>query len=796
MADRKFKKAIVFALVLSMMMPLGSMAASSSEDEATTATADAAAASEGDSSEKPEKEEKESKLTERISDEEAIALETCEQVASNDYLTMYMDSKNDRWGVKVNKSGAFFWSSPINVRAEETIVDPVKNSMMKDTKRQQIASSCAIRVGDLRQEKRTESPAPVYSNKASIKYTKENDGIAIKYNYKGQGVSFTMHVKLEDDHVYAYVDSADVVEENTSSTDGMILTKLLIAPSFGAVSIENMDGSESEGYMIVPDGSGAVIKYNNGRQNYAQYSQKIYGRDYTPVPLTAPRVTEQAFLPVIASVSGKNGFVAVASDGDANVYAKAKVGRQDNQVYNNVYFEFEAKSTDSFFMSGDNSNKINVFEKGDIKTPRFGVKYYPISLDRDINYADCAEVYRNYLIKEKGLTSSVSANDNKFYVDFYGGVLKRTSILGLPFNLKTEITGFDQAGEIISKLRDLGVGDAVVDYNDWTNNSIKKKISVSASASGTLGGNGDLKDLMGTSGVDLFPSMDNFTMESGTWGYLTFTNTATRISNAYSRQVEYSPAYGVALNGVSPALVAPGTYVDIFDDMIDSYKDKGYDKIGFGKLSRGLVSDFSTKNGASRNDAMNILIDGYKRAKEEIGSVICDGANAYLIPYASQITDIPVYSSGYNLVDYDIPFYQMVVHGYVPYATKAINASSSTGETFMLALAAGSAVHYDMTYVESSELQDTAYNDLYYTNYEGWLEMSANQYKIANELLAPVSDMIISKYEISEDGNVFTTTYTKDGKDVVVEVDKANMTAKCNGKTIDLADAIEGGAEG
>ena len=193
---------------------------------------------------------------------------------------------------------------------------------------------------------------------------------------------------------------------------------------------------------------------------------------------------------------------------------------------------------------------------------------------------------------------------------------------------------------------------------------------------------------------------------------------------------------------------------------------------------------------------MNILIDGYKRAKEEIGSVICDGANAYLIPYASQITDIPVYSSGYNLVDYDIPFYQMVVHGYVPYATKAINASSSTGETFMLALAAGSAVHYDMTYVESSELQDTAYNDLYYTNYEGWLEMSANQYKIANELLAPVSDMIISKYEISEDGNVFTTTYTKDGKDVVVEVDKANMTAKCNGKTIDLADAIEGGAEG
>ena len=793
MADRKMKKAIVFALVLAMMMPLGSMAASSSEDEAAPPAETAAPADGGEQQE--EKPEKEANLAEWITDEEAAALKTCEEVAKNDYMTLMMDSRNDRWGVKL-KDGSYFWSSPINVRAEDTIVDPVKNTMMKPVKRNQIASSSAMRVGDLRQEKRSESATPVYSTKAKVKYTKENGGFSVNYNYASEGVSYTMHVKLEDDHIYAYVDSADIVEENTSTVDGKILTKLLIAPSFGAVSVENRDGTESEGYMIVPDGSGAVIKYNNGKQTYAEYVQQVYDRDYTPVPLSAPRVTEQAYLPVIASVWGKQGFVAIASDGDSNVYARAKVSRQDNQVYNNCYFEFEAKSTDSFFLSGDNSNKINVFEKGNIKTPRFGVKFYPISLDTDINYADCAAVYRNYLIKEKGLTVSDSIKDNSFYVDFYGGVLKRTSILGIPFKLKTEITGFEQAGEIINKLNGLGVENTVVNYNDWTNNSIKKKISVSSSASGTLGGNGDLKDLMGTANVDLFPSIDNFTMESGTWGYMTFSNTATRISNEYSRQVKYSPAYGVALKGVSPALVSPRTYVDIFEDMIDSFKDRDYKSIGFGKFSTKLVSDFSTKNGASRYDTMNIILDGYKKAQSDVGSILCDGANSYLIPYASQITNIPVYSSGFNITDYDIPFYQMAIHGYVPYSTKPINASSSTGETFMLALAAGSGVHYDFTYAESSTLKDTDYDKYYYTNYEGWIDMAAKQYNISKELLAPVADMTISKYEISEDGSVITTTYSKDGKNVVVEIDKAKLTAKIDGKTIDMADAIEGGVEG
>lgn len=800
MHNKSYKKAIVFALVLTMLTPLGSMAASSTADDAekeasTTGATDTGADESSDDADAEDSKDKDDELPEPITDEEAVALETCEEVASNDNFILYADEENERLGLYVKSSGSYWWTSPINVMADDTIIDEAKGKTMKSAQRKQIASSLAIKIGDLRQEKRTESPAPIYSTKARQTWKTEANGIAVTYKYSSEGVSITTHYELCEDNLYVYVDTSEIEEENTSTLDGKVLTKLQICPSFGAAPAKDVNGNATEGYMIVPDGSGAVIEYNNGKTNYSEYSQQIYGRDYTSVPLNAPRVTEQAYMPVLATVSGKSGLVAVVSDGDANVYAKAMVSGQDKQAYNSCYFEFETRSQDAFFMSGDNSNKITVFEKNGIKTERFGIRYYPVDKEEDVNYADCAEVYRNYLINNKGLNVKTEASANDLYLDLFGGVMKQTSIIGLPFNLKTEITGFDQAQKIVDRFKENGVESMVVNYNDWTNDSIKNEISTKAKPSGTLGGSDAFESFINAENVDVFPSMNNFTMDSGSWGFSTFKNTAIRVSNAYSRQSTYSPAFGVPMSGVSPALLAPNSYIKVFDQMVESYKDESLNKVGFGDYSTKLVSDFSKKNQSSRNDTMNTIVEGYKKAAENVGSILCDGANAYVLPYASQVTNVPVYSSGFNLTDFDIPFYQMVIHGYVPYSTKPINASSNTGETFMLALASGSGIHYDMVYEDAAILKDTEYDELYYTNYEGWVDMASKQYSYAQQILSGVADMTISKYEVSEDGNVLTTTYSKDGKDVVVEVNKSAETASVDGKVYDLGDAIEGGNE-
>lgn len=791
MHNKTYKKAIVFALVLTMLMPLGSMAA---DDAADKTKSDSASVSTTEKT-SDQKEDDEDEV-QPITDEEAIALESCEEVASNDNFILYADEENDRLCLFVKSSKKYWWTSPINVQSDNTIIDVSKNSTMKPAVRKQIASSLAIRVGDLRQEKRSES-SPTYSSKAKIKYDKEENGVAITYDYvnKDINVKLVVHYVLEDDNLYVYADTSEIEEKDTNAVDGRILTKILLCPQFGAVSATDIDGNPTEGYMIVPDGSGAVINYNNGKTNYSSYSHQVYGRDYTTVPSNAPHVNEQAYLPVLATVSGKSGIIAVATDGDANVTAKAQVSGQNKQAYNSCYFEFETRGSDSFYMSGgDRSNEITVFEKnGDIKGKRFGIKYFPLDKDEDINYADCAEVYRNYLIETKGLTSKVTDDKTNFYVDLFGGVMKTKSIVGVPVSLKTEITGFSQASEIIDKLKNNGIENIVANYNDWTNESIKNEVSTEVEPSGTLGGDDEFFDFINNSGAEVYPSMNNFKMDSGRLGYMTLTSTAIRISNAYSRQSSYSPAFGVAEKGVSPALIAPNVYNKIFDEMTESYKDNGLKTIGFGDYSTKLVSDHSKKDPYSREKTMETIIAGYEKASKEVGSILADSANAYIIPYASHITNVPVYSSGYNVTDLDIPFYQMVIHGYVPYSTKPINASSSSDETFLLALASGSAIHYDMTYEEAAELKDTEYDDLYYSNYEGWLESASKQYKISNEVLSGVAGMTISKYEVSDDKKTITTTYTNDSENVVIVIDKSAGTATVDGKVIELSDAIEGG---
>lgn len=835
MQNKNYKKVLTFALVLSMMMPIGSVAADSETDSlaadsaATDSSATDSAADDSsepddeagaadDSSEDPEGadaeddtdadsedtdedsddaesgdedtgDEEEEEPVVLLTDEEALA--SCEKIAENDNLILYLNEENDNACFQVKSTGKCWWFTPINAENDPTPISE-DGDTMKSGQIGQAQSMSALNIGDLRQEKRTELPAPAYSYKASTSYKQETNGFAVTFDYGvSYGVKYTVHYELKENSLYCYVDTSEIIEKDSESEEGKATTKIILNPYIGAVSGLNIDGSPTEGYMIVPDGSGAVINYNNGKTNYASYSQKIYGRDYTAVPLNAPRVTEQAYMPVMATVNGNDGLVTVVTEGEANVTAYAQVSGQNKQAYNNCYFEFETRSSDEFFMSGTDTNKITVFEKYGIKTDRFGLEYFPIDSDEGVNYADCAEVYRNYLIERKGLTQKTEANASDLYVDTYGAVLKEESVIGIPITMKKRLTTFSQASDIISQLNSAGVDSITMNYNDWTNKSIKNQVSTKAKASGKLGSTDDFKNLNGD-GVTVYGSLNNFTMEKGSWGYFQLSNTAVRVSSAYSRQSSYSPAFGVAESGVSPALIAPNTYAKIFSETLESFTGSGIGSVGYGDWSTKLVSDFSKKNTSCRNDTMNTVISGYSSAADAGQSIIAAGANSYVLPYISAVTDVPVYSSGFNITDADIPFYQMVIHGYVPYSTKAINASSDTDRTFMLALAAGSNVNYDMIYEDADELIDTRDDDLYYSHYSGWLQMAADQYKVTKEVLAAVSDYTISDYAI--EGDVLTTTYSKDGQaDVVIEVDTKNCTVKTNGKTIDLS--AEGAVE-
>ncbi len=161
------------------------------------------------------------------------------------------------------------------------------------------------------------------------------------------------------------------------------------------------------------------------------------------------------------------------------------------------------------------------------------------------------------------------------------------------------------------------------------------------------------------------------------------------------------------------------------------------------------------------------------------------------MPYVSTITNIPLYSSNYDLFDYDVPFYQMVVHGYIPYTSKAINASSNAEELLLLSLMTGSGIHYEMMYATPNDFTDSDFDKLFYANYEGWLERAAEEYKLFNGIISSLSDKTIVKYDRLTE-KTFETTYS-DGTVIGVDID--NYTYTMNGQEYSLADSLRKGGD-
>ncbi|MFT3951854.1 MAG: DUF5696 domain-containing protein [Oscillospiraceae bacterium] len=796
----RIRKLIVCALVVTMLAPLGSLSAFSDDatTTATTGTTDATGDETGEATA-----ETGNGLPAKITDAQAVA--ACKEAMKNDQFIVYVDEENDRVGLFVIATGKYWWSTPINALADDTIIDKADNEPMNDERRERLLSNVVITYQSMKEKG---EPDTLYSgSKATVSYKISTNQITATYKFKkgsAQIADIPLVYTLDATGLTVSVDTANIVEKNNSTVDGYRLLEVSITPNFGAAPTTDIAGNPVEGYMVVPDGSGAIINYNNGKGHYQPYIQQLYGKDLTPVPATAPAVTKQAYLPVCATVSGNDGLVMIATDGDsfASIQANVSGDKTEKQSYNKVGYTFEVRSTDKYFMAGAGTEGLNVIEKGDIKTDRIAVKFCPVSNDAGVNVADVAQLYRNYLISTVGLTDKAEANKTSFYLDLYGGVLKQTSVLGIPFDLKTSMTSFSQSDEIIKMLKDSGISNIVTNLNDWTDNAIDQNISTKAEASDELGGEDDFSALINKyagSDVTIYPSLSNLTMAGSTWGYFTFSKTAVRISNSFSRQPEFSLNYKRALTGVTPALLTPTAYAKVFSQMIDSFSGNDLENIGFGGFSDTLSSDFSKKHSSSRDETMATIIKGYQDAQASKKSIIADEANAYILPYVDHITNVPVYSSNFDIEDASVPLYQMVVHGYIPYSTTAINASSNSSELFMLAIASGSGLHYDMIYEDAAKIKDTDYNKLFFANYKGWINTASAEYNAASEVLSKVSDMVITRYEIDPTTGVITTTYTsKDGaENVTIKVDQTKQSIDVDGVPYDVSGIIgEGGLQG
>lgn len=559
-------------------------------------------------------------------------------------------------------------------------------------------------------------------SKCRVSISEISGGACVTYDYYKTGIKYSVEYTQEKDYFKASIRTSEIVE----NSDRLVL-KISVLPLLGYAN------SDDDGYFVIPDGCGALIRFSDKKNSY---SQRVYGDNTALVPDKKTDDKKQIYLPCYGAVKNGNAFLAVASKGDSNVFINADTGD-----INTCNFSFVIRDTDNFSMT---DSDITVFESGNIQCDDIEVRYYPIE-KYNAGYSDIARKYREYIMEIYNLSPLSENNDIPLYINLYGGVEKETSVMGIPSDKKISLTEYSQAVDILENFSSNDIQNIVLSYYNWTDSQICQKIDTKAETSDILGTEKEFQKLIDYSeSAEIYPVIDNLKFSDKK-----FSDMTVRISGSYSRIAEYSPAYGIQdTSGNFLSLLSPKCFRKIYSELAENYS---YDGISLGELSVSLYGDYSREK-VSRYDTMNFVCESCETLDRKI---LAYGANAYMFPYVNHIAGVPAESSRFDIFDEDIPFYQMTIHGLIPYSSEAVNSMPNPDDYIRKSVAYGSYLLFDFIYENPSVLQGTDLEKYYYADYSGWSDIAVSAYKYNSGKLENVKNSFIEDYYISGE-NSFT----------------------------------------
>ncbi|UVI28304.1 DUF5696 domain-containing protein [Paenibacillus spongiae] len=607
----------------------------------------------------------------------------------------------------------------------------------------------------------------------SIGYTAEEaakdrgDGEAGEASADNPEFTVPLEYVLEDDHLVVKIPASEL-----KYTKSYPISSLHVLKHFGAAS------EKQEGYIFVPDGSGALIHLNSKRLNAEPYNLPVYGKDGTFDMKERTQQNEIARLPVFGMKQNDHAFLGIIENGDAMAEIAADIsGRNDS--YNTASAKFQIVSMDFYTLtSGTKTSSVPMFEtkpfQGDIT-----VRYAFLSGD-SASYPGMASLYRDYLVQAYGL-KKLPDGDAPFMLELLGAFPREKSFLGIPYEATESLTSYAEAEQVLRQLKEEGVGSIALRYIGWFNGGIHHGRPSSVKLVGALGGKSGFKSLADyakQNNVSFYP--DTALLQA----YKKPSRTATFLDRQTAKIYEYDPIHNVKNTAAFSHYIQSATGLDkLTDQFLASYTKLGIGGLSLRDLGSEVNSDFDPDHSISRQDALQASVKAAGKLKEQAGQLMVSGGNAYSLAYATQIVNAPTKSSRINLADEEIPFYQMALHGYIDLAGEPFNMSERQDPRYSLlkALETGSNVYYQWSYSPSSDVKDTPFNDMYALHYKDWFDEAVSLYAEANGILKQVRNKAITDHRILE-RNVVQTTF-EGGISIIVNYNKTAV--QVNGIRID-----------
>ncbi len=720
-----------------------------------------------------------------------------EEVASDGGLTLFADKSSGKIAVRNDKTG-FIWYSTPNDRQMDSATGAVLGSALDST--------LVVSYVNMENEARVASASQVSSHDCvadgSVQVETIDRGVRITYDFNSVGMRVPVEIQLDNGTMVARIPLADVLVNETfiaakrqegwtdEDVDAMLpsyLISLWLLPGFGA------QNSQANGYIFVPDGSGALVDFAPGYAAPAgRYSKRVYGEELAQSTVKLTEYGQQVYMPVFGTVVGSDGVCGIIEEGDtiANIEA---YGSSGTCGYTGVSASLYLRDLYSSYLYQGTSNEREVkrVSTNEVKTEQFRVRYTFLQ-DDAASYVGMAQLYRRYL-ETKGMQRKETTPS--FNVDLVGCVETEANFLGFSYMKKLPMTTFAQAEEILDAMQQAGMTDIHTRLLGWTNNGLKnRKASTTAKPLAKLGGRSKFLSLAekASAAGSFAPDVDLVHFQTSGNGIQARQMCVKTVFGLPAYQYSFMPSVLVYKNDVTPdrLLSAAGL------QKATALFQKNYAKLGMKNLSLSYITQELYSNFGKENVYRDEMVEQLTAVLQTYAAdwkLTGTASNAYTVPYLERVLDVPLDSSGYDFFDRDVPFYSMVFHGYAALAGSRMNHSYDMQQSFLKSVETGSELHFVGMYEDSAKLKETDYTEYYSTTYTLWLDKAAAFWKDYQPLLQRVQNSTITDHGMAAE-QVSRTVYDN-GVTVYVNYGTAEYTAADGTQVAARSYAYTGGAQ-
>lgn len=584
----------------------------------------------------------------------------------------------------------------------------------------------------------------------NFSYELKDEGIYITFQFEAAGLEIPVYYGLKDDFF-----TAKILCDQIKQHGEFEIASITLLPYFGA------GGLDDEGYMVVPDGSGAKINFNNDKHGYLSYSDSVYGRDLAINTISQDTNKMPITMPLFGMKHNDLGYLAVIHEGEYQAEIGAEVSKKkssNNVIYSTV--RFIQKERSNLLENSVNQQESVMLSEQMLSFPSYEVRYYLLD-KKSADYSGMAQRYQKYLVEEKGMEklAEVENQGTKMNIDFIGSVKKQDTFMGIPYETVEPLAPYSEVTGLLKELLEQQSIDMSVRYLGFMDNGLRDKLSTKVTFEDKLGGKRDFKKLLDFTeekGIGFYPSFNVTDLYESGNGYNGILHAARNISRSPALIHSYFLSTGKKDPSISPSyLVTPKKIPEVVGKVAGIAKKQGIHDIALEGVGNKVYSDFDKKP-VTRNEAGEFLEESLASLYTQVDSIMMEAPFAYAMPYTDRVVNTPMTSSGFDVIDEDIPFYQMVMSGYTELYSEPVNMQPNMKEYLLKVAETGVYPSFLFATQNPSGLMNSNYTYLYAIHYEDWKEdvvQIAEKFKI----LEPVYNEVIVKHEEIQKGIVKTT---------------------------------------